>query len=70
MLTRPRHIIWITTDHTRYDCIGAHGNPAMHTPNLDALVNNGVTFSQCYANNPLCMPSRCSFMIRPRRLKF
>lgn len=59
---RPRNVIWITTDHMRYDCIGAHGNASMHTPNLDALTRGGVTFSRCYANNPLCMPSRCSFM--------
>ncbi len=58
----PSNIIWITTDHMRYDCIGAHGNSAMHTPNLDRLVENGVSFNRCYANNPVCMPSRCSFM--------
>ena len=58
----PRNVIWITTDHMRFDCIGAHGNATMHTPNLDALVSRGVTFERCYANNPLCMPSRCSFM--------
>lgn len=45
----------------RYDCIGAHGNPAMHTPNLDRLVNGGISFDRCYANNPVCMPSRASF---------
>ncbi len=58
----PRNIIWITTDHMRYDCVGAHGNAAMNTPNLDRLVDEGISFSHCYANNPLCMPSRCSFM--------
>ncbi|MBN1808873.1 MAG: sulfatase-like hydrolase/transferase [Planctomycetes bacterium] len=58
----PARVIWITTDHMRYDCIGAHGNAAMHTPNLDRLVNQGVSFEQCYVQNPLCMPSRCSFM--------
>ncbi len=58
----PRRVIWISTDHMRYDCIGAHGNPAMHTPNLDRLVNQGVSFEQCYVQNPLCMPSRASFM--------
>lgn len=46
----------------RYDCIGAHGNKAMHTPNLDYLVNRGISFDRCYNQNPLCMPSRCSFM--------
>ncbi|MBN2714077.1 MAG: sulfatase-like hydrolase/transferase [Planctomycetes bacterium] len=58
----PRHVLWITTDHMRFDCIGAHGNGAVHTPNLDALVSGGVTFENCFAQNPLCMPSRCSFM--------
>lgn len=58
----PQRVIWITTDHMRYDCIGAHGNNEIHTPVLDKLVNEGVSFDQCYAQNPLCMPSRCSFM--------
>lgn len=46
----------------RYDCIGANGNSLIHTPNLDRLSNNGIAFSDCYGQNPLCMPSRCSFM--------
>ena len=58
----PQNVIWITTDHMRYDCVGAHGNSAMHTPNLDRLVNGGISFDRCYANNPVCMPSRASFM--------
>ncbi|MFH1377698.1 MAG: sulfatase-like hydrolase/transferase [Planctomycetota bacterium] len=58
----PKRVLWITTDHMRYDCIRAHGNPEIHTPNIDRLVNDGVSFSNCFAQNPLCMPSRCSFM--------
>jgi len=58
----PRHILWITTDHMRYDCIGANGNPAVLTPNLDRLAAGGVVLERCYAQNPLCMPSRASFM--------
>jgi arylsulfatase len=59
---RPRHIIWITTDHLRYDCISANGNAAIRTPNLDRLAASGVVLEHCYAQNPLCMPSRASFM--------
>ncbi len=62
MPARPRHILWITTDHLRYDCIGANGNPAIRTPNLDRLAAGGVVLERCYAQNPLCMPSRVSFM--------
>lgn len=61
-MKQPKNVIWITTDHMRFDYIRAHGNNWVHTPNLDRLVNNGVSFEHCYANNPLCMPSRCSFM--------
>lgn len=58
----PKNIVWITTDHMRYDFIAAHGNAEVVTPNLDRLVGNGISFDYCYANNPVCMPSRCSFM--------
>jgi arylsulfatase A-like enzyme len=46
----------------RYDCIAAYGNNAINTPNLDRCANNGVNFHNCYSQNPLCMPSRASFM--------
>lgn len=61
-MPKPKHVVWITTDHMRYDCVGAHGNPAMHTPTLDRLAREGIDFDRCYCQNPLCMPSRASFM--------
>jgi arylsulfatase A-like enzyme len=57
----PRNVLWITTDHLRWDCLGVH-DPAVHTPNIDRLARGGVDFSRCYGQNPLCMPSRASFM--------
>jgi len=39
---RKPNLLFITTDHQRYDCIAAHGNPWMHTPVLDRLVREGV----------------------------
>jgi arylsulfatase A-like enzyme len=59
---KPKHVIWITCDHLRWDNIGAHGQTFAHTPNIDRLVNGGISFSQCFAQSPLCMPSRASFM--------
>lgn len=58
----PDRVLWITTDHLRFDCIAANGNPEIHTPNLDQLVRSGVSFGNCFAQNPVCMPSRASFM--------
>jgi len=59
---RPRNVIWITTDHMRYDFVHANGGDWVHTPNLDRLIGSGVSFDRCYGNSPVCMPSRCSFM--------
>ncbi len=61
-MSTPERVIWITTDHMRFDCIAAYGNAAIHTPNLDHLAEHGVNLLNCYAQNPLCMPSRASFM--------
>ena len=58
----PRNVLWLTTDHMRFDNIGAHGNDLMVTPNMDRLVNSGITFTNCFVQNPVCVPSRCSFM--------
>jgi len=41
----PDRVIWITKDHLRYDCIGANGNSAICTPNLDALAADAVNFT-------------------------
>lgn len=47
----------------RADTLAHLGNPAAVTPNLDQLARNeGVSFSRAYCQNPVCVPSRCSFM--------
>jgi arylsulfatase len=56
------NILWITTDSQRYDTLGCMGNRFVTTPNLDRLAKNGRIFNHCYCQNPLCMPSRASFM--------
>jgi len=54
------HIIFIITDQQRFDTIQALGFPYMDTPNLDRLVNEGVTFTNCHITAPSCAPSRAS----------
>ena len=39
--TRP-HILFILTDDQGYGDVGRHGNPALKTPNLDALHDQSV----------------------------
>lgn len=54
------NIILIITDQQRYDTINALGFPYVDTPNLDKLVNEGVSFSNCHVTAPSCAPSRAS----------
>lgn len=57
------NIILFNPDQWRGDVMGHLGNPAAQTPNLDRLVREeAISFSQAFCQNPVCTPSRCSFM--------
>ena len=51
--------------------LGAYGQSAMLTPNLDGLANSGLVFDTAYTQFAYCAPSRNSFMTgrRPERTK-
>ena len=59
MADRP-NIIFINTDQQRYETINALGFDYVDTPNLDRLVNEGVNFSRCFVNSPVCGPTSAS----------
>lgn len=42
--------------------IGCAGHPHVKTPNLDHLAEQGAFFRQAYCTNPICTPSRMSFI--------
>ncbi len=67
-MPRP-NILWICTDQQRWDTLGCYGNAFVRTPNLDRLAAEGVLFDHAYCQNPVCMPSRGSFLTGryPRR---
>lgn len=56
------NIVFFMPDQFRADALHHLGNEASYTPNMDALANEGVSFSDCYCQNPVCTPSRCSLM--------
>lgn len=56
------NILYIHTDQQRWNTISANGNSVIHTPNLDRLAAVGVNFDHCFAQSPVCMPSRISSM--------
>ncbi len=59
--SRP-NILHIHTDDHRPDGLRALGNPLLQTPNLDTLVDRGMTFTHCYTMGSMigavCTPSR------------
>lgn len=56
------NILLICADELRADALRHLGNPASHTPNLDKLASEGVSFSNAFCQSPVCTPSRCSFL--------
>ena len=56
------NILHIHADDHRADGLHALGNPTLHTPNLDRLVEQGMTFTRCYTMGSMvgavCLPSR------------
>lgn len=56
------NIVIINPDQMRADSLAHLGNPASITPNLDQLAKEGVSFANAFCQNPVCTPSRCSFM--------
>jgi arylsulfatase A-like enzyme len=54
------NIIFILADDLGFNQIGAYGDTPIKTPNLDRLATNGIRFSQAYAGNTVCSPSRVS----------
>ncbi len=55
-------MLLITTDQQRWNALGCNGNADILTPHLDRLAAQGTNFSRCFVQNPVCMPSRVSFL--------
>ncbi len=60
--TKRPNILHIHADDHRADGLRALGNPFLQTPNLDSLVERGMTFTHCYTMGSMigavCTPSR------------
>lgn len=60
-MSRP-NVLLLYTDQQRWDSLGCYGNPFAISPNLDQLAQQGARLGHFYINNPVCAPSRMSFL--------
>ncbi len=56
---RKPNILFIMADQLRWDAMGCSGG-WVQTPNLDRIAAEGVRFSNCVTNSPVCIPARVS----------
>lgn len=52
------NVVFIISDHHRWDYMGCVGADFVRTPNLDGLAACGTVVSQTYCTAPVCVPSR------------
>jgi arylsulfatase A-like enzyme len=59
---RKPNIILILADDLGYGDLGCYGQAKIKTPNIDKLAAEGIRFTEFYAGNTVCAPSRCALM--------
>ncbi len=59
--SRP-NILFLLSDDQRAGTLSIDGHPVIKTPNLDQLAEDGMRFTNAFISNPICMPSRVSFL--------
>lgn len=56
------NILLIYVDDLGYGDLGSFGHPVIQTPNIDALAEEGMRFTNYYAPSALCSPSRAGLL--------
>jgi choline-sulfatase/uncharacterized sulfatase len=56
------NILFILSDQHNAKVLGHKGHPDVKTPNLDRLAAEGVRFDNAITQNPICTPSRVSWL--------
>lgn len=55
-------ILFILSDQHNAKVLGHKGHPDVKTPNLDRMATEGVRFENAISQNPICTPSRVSWL--------
>lgn len=69
---RRPNVVLVLADDLGWRDSGVYGSRYHSTPNLDQLAREGVRFTNAYAANPLCSPTRAALLtgLDPARLRF
>ena len=56
------NILVVIVDDLGYGDLSSYGAEDLQSPHLDALANDGMRFTHCYANCPVCSPTRAALL--------
>jgi arylsulfatase A-like enzyme len=56
------NILYIMADDHAAHAIGAYGSRINKTPNIDRIASGGMRFTNCFATNSICTPSRAAII--------
>jgi len=56
------NVLFILSDQHNAKVLGHKGHPNVRTPDLDRMAAEGVRFDNAVTQNPICTPSRVSFL--------
>ena len=56
------NLLYIFADQLRYRSCGYAGDPLARTPNIDALAEESLSFSNAVSGHPVCAPYRASLL--------
>lgn len=60
--TEKPNLVFVFSDQQTFDMLGCYGNKQIITPNLDKFAEEGVRFTHCFSNSPVCTPFRGMLM--------
>jgi arylsulfatase A-like enzyme len=56
------NVLFLFSDQHCHKVLGCAGHPQVKTPHLDQLAAEGVRCTQAITQNPICTPSRVSWL--------
>lgn len=67
----PPNVVFVLADDLGWNDVSVNGSTFYRTPNVERLATQGMRFTEAYAANPLCSPTRASILtgLYPGRLR-